>query len=60
MSLKFVFGPSGAGKSRLLYEEVIRRAAENRKQNFLIIVPDQFTMQTQKDLVLLSGSALQF
>lgn len=56
MSLKFVFGPSGAGKSRLLYEEVIRRAAENRKQNFLIIVPDQFTMQTQKDLVLLSGS----
>lgn len=54
MSLKFIFGPSGAGKSRLLYEEVIRRAAENIKQNFLIIVPDQFTMQTQKDLVLLN------
>lgn len=54
MSLKFVFGPSGAGKSRLLYEEIIRRAGENRKKNFLIIVPDQFTMQTQKDLVLLS------
>ena len=54
MSLKFVFGPSGAGKSRLLYEEIILRAAENRNQNFLIIVPDQFTMQTQKDLVLLS------
>ena len=54
MSLKFIFGPSGAGKSRLLYDEVIRRAAENKKQNFLIIVPDQFTMQTQKDLVLLN------
>ncbi len=54
MSLKFIFGASGAGKSRLLYEDIIRRAAENTKQNFLIIVPDQFTMQTQKDLVLLN------
>lgn len=55
MSLKFIFGPSGAGKSRFLYEEIIRRAGEDRKRNFLIIVPDQFTMQTQKDLVLLDG-----
>lgn len=55
MSLKFIFGPSGAGKSRFLYEEIIRRAEEDKKRNFLIIVPDQFTMQTQKDLVLLDG-----
>ncbi len=54
MSLQFYFGPSGAGKSRQLYEEITRRAAEHPKQNFLIIVPDQFTMQTQKDLVLLN------
>ena len=54
MSLQFYFGPSGAGKSRMLYEEVIRRAGENPGQNFLIIVPDQFTMQTQKEFVLLS------
>ena len=50
MSLKFIFGPSGAGKSRLLYEDIIRRAEADKKKNFLIIVPDQFTMQTQKDL----------
>ncbi|MCI9336073.1 MAG: helicase-exonuclease AddAB subunit AddB [Lachnospiraceae bacterium] len=54
MSLQFYFGPSGAGKSRLLYEEITGRAAESPGQNFLIIVPDQFTMQTQKDLVLLN------
>jgi len=54
MSLQFYFGPSGAGKSRQLYEEITRRAGENPAQNFLIIVPDQFTMQTQKDLVLLN------
>lgn len=52
MSLKFVFGASGAGKSRLLYKEIIRQAGEYPGRNFLIIVPDQFTMQTQKDLVL--------
>lgn len=54
MSLQFYFGPSGCGKSRQLYEDILRRAGENPKQNFLIIVPDQFTMQTQKDLVMLS------
>ena len=53
MSLQFYFGPSGAGKSRKLYEEIIARSKENPKQNFLIIVPEQFTMQTQKDLVTL-------
>lgn len=54
MSLQFYFGPSGAGKSRTIYEEITRRAGENPNQNFLIIVPDQFTMETQKELVLLN------
>ena len=53
MSLQFYFGPSGAGKSRQLYEEIIRRAQEETG-NFFVIVPDQFTMQTQKDFVTLS------
>lgn len=54
MSLKFVFGPSGSGKSRQIYQEITERAKENPKRNFLIVVPDQFTMQTQKELVLLN------
>lgn len=54
MSLQFYFGPSGAGKSRKLYEDITKRARENRNRNFLIIVPDQFTMQTQKELVCLN------
>ncbi len=53
MSLRFYFGSSGVGKSRQLYEEMIQRSMENPKQNLFIIVPDQFTMQTQKDLVTL-------
>ena len=52
MSLQFVFGNSGSGKSDYLYEYVFRQAAEHPKQNFLILVPEQYTMQTQRELVV--------
>lgn len=52
MSLQFIFGNSGSGKSDYLYEYVLREAAECSDQNFLILVPEQFTMQTQRELVL--------
>lgn len=55
MSLRFYFGPSGSGKSRQLYEEILQRAGQEPDRNFLVIVPDQFTMQTQKDLVTYSS-----
>lgn len=54
MSLRFYFGPSGSGKSHRIYEEIMQRAAQEPGRNFLVIVPDQFTMQTQKDLVMRS------
>lgn len=54
MSLRFYFGPSGSGKSHRIYEEIMQRAVQEPGRNFLIIVPDQFTMQTQKDLVMRS------
>ena len=51
MSLQFIFGNSGSGKSDFLYDSVLKQAKENKEQQFLIIVPEQFTMQTQKTLV---------
>ena len=51
VSLQFYFGASGSGKSRKLHEDIIREAARNPKTAYLLIVPDQFTMQTQLDLV---------
>ena len=51
MSLRFYFGPSDGGTGKKLYEEIIRRSLESPRQNFLVLVPDQFTMQTQKELV---------
>ena len=52
MSLQFIMGNSGSGKSHYLYETVVQEAAKNPNKNYLVIVPEQFTMQTQKDLCL--------
>lgn len=54
MALSFIFGASGAGKSTKLYDSLLMQAKEHPEQNFYIIVPDQFTMQTQKDMVMRS------
>ncbi len=51
MSLRFVIGASGAGKSTYVYREVIAQSQEAPEKKFFVIVPDQFTMQTQMDLV---------
>lgn len=53
MSLQFFMGVSGSGKSTTLYKHVIEEAILHPHMNYLIIVPDQFTMQTQKDLVMM-------
>ncbi len=51
MGLRFYIGSSGAGKSYKLYDDVITWSMAEKQTQFLIIVPDQFTMQTQKDIV---------
>lgn len=51
MSLQFVFGNSGSGKSGYLYENILEQAAGQPDKNFLVLVPEQFTMQTQRELV---------
>lgn len=51
MALQFYFGGSGAGKSKKLHEDIIAASLREPDCNFLLIVPDQFTMQTQMDLV---------
>ena len=53
MSLQFIFGNSGAGKSYTLFRSVIEDSIRHPDQSYLVIVPEQFTMQTQKELVRL-------
>lgn len=51
MSLQFIFGNSGSGKSDYLYKHILSEAGEHPDKNYLILVPEQFTMQTQRELV---------
>ena len=51
MSLQLVLGSSGAGKSHKIYSTIINDSIENPKQKYIIIVPEQFTLQTQKNMV---------
>lgn len=53
MPLKFVLGPSGSGKSSYLYQHVIQESMKYPERNYIVLVPEQFTMQTQKDLVMM-------
>lgn len=53
MALQFIIGSSGSGKTRRLYEDLIEHSMEQPDGRFFAIVPEQFTMQTQKDIVML-------
>ena len=55
MSLQFIMGGAGSGKSTTLYNMISREAAEHREKNFIVLVPDQFTLETQRTLVERSG-----
>lgn len=51
MALRFIIGNSGAGKSYTAFQHVIREAGKHPDIIYYVIVPEQFTMQTQKTLV---------
>lgn len=51
MALQMILGRSGAGKSHQLYEKVIEQSIKHPEKQYFVIVPEQFTMQTQRDLV---------
>lgn len=53
MSLRLILGSSGSGKSRYIYSSIIKAAVQSPEKKFLVIVPEQFTMQTQRELVRL-------
>ena len=53
MSLHFVLGASGSGKSSGTYQWIVEQALVNPDMQYMILVPDQYTMQIQKQMVLL-------
>lgn len=67
MGLQFILGKSGSGKSFTLYNQVIKESMEHTENNYIVLVPEQVTMQTKKELaglhpngVLLNIDVLNF
>ena len=54
MGLGFIIGGSGTGKSYYGYETIIREAERHPDVLYYVIVPEQYTMQTQKTIVNMS------
>lgn len=50
MVVRFIVGRSGVGKSHYMYSEIKKKIEEKQKKLFLI-VPEQFTLQAERDLI---------
>ncbi len=53
MALTFYTGSAGSGKTTMLLTELIRQSEAAKDRRFFLIVPEQYTMQTQRELVRL-------
>ena len=52
MALQYIFGNSGSGKSEYIYSTILEKSKAEPGRNFFIVVPEQFTIETQRDFVL--------
>lgn len=51
MAVQFILGSSGAGKSHRLYKILTDRAEQNRNREYIAIVPEQYSMESQKEII---------
>ncbi|MCH5267585.1 MAG: exodeoxyribonuclease V subunit gamma [Lachnospiraceae bacterium] len=54
MGLQFILGSAGGGKTWYVEHQVVAEAENHPEKQYFVVVPEQFTMQTQKNLVTLS------
>ena len=54
MAVHFILGGSGCGKSYYINHMVTEAAKKEPDREFIVVVPEQFTMQTQKELIAIS------
>ena len=54
MGLQFILGNAGGGKTWYIEHQAAAMASKDMKRQIFVVVPEQFTMQTQRNLVALS------
>lgn len=53
MALQFILGSSGSGKSHYIYNKIITDAIKNPRINYILLVPEQYSMSLQRKMVML-------
>ena len=56
MNFKIIVGPANSGKSQRLCREIVKAAENASDENFIALVPEQFTLQMQRRVVETSRS----
>lgn len=55
MGVSFVYGPACSGKSTDLYHKILSEAEKNIKKKYIFVVPEQFALSVEKELIDLSS-----
>ena len=51
MSLRFIYGRAGSGKTTRCLDEIKARLGEEAENPLVLLVPEQFTFQAERDLI---------
>lgn len=49
--IRYIFGRAGTGKTHKALEEIKKRLESNDQNRLILIVPEQFTLQAERDLI---------
>ena len=49
--LNFIIGTAGSGKSYELQQKLIKESTDNPDSRFVLLVPDQYSLEAQKEIL---------
>lgn len=56
VSLRLIYGGAGTGKSTFCLEDIENRSAQEQEKPLVLLVPEQFSFQAEKNLIQVVGS----
>jgi ATP-dependent helicase/nuclease subunit B len=56
VSLRFIYGGAGKGKSTFCLEDIEARSTQESEKPLVLLVPEQFSFQAEKNLIKVVGS----